>query len=447
MGKNHDDAGVRSSLPRGGVETSAPWYHGITRYQWLVLTVASLGWAFDTMDQWLYVLARQPALRTLLGPLASDADVAYYGGIVQTCLILGWATGGVFFGMVGDRWGRTRTMAVTVLLYAGFTGLSGLTQTWQQFAACRFLTGLGVGGEFAAGASLVAEVFPERARAKALGLMQAAAAIGNMMAAVINLTIGAAPWGGWRWVFGVGVLPAFLVFIIRLMVKEPERWQHAHEIAARGQQKLGAIQDLFTSPDLRRHTLVGVSLAAVGVVGFWGIGTWSPDLLRQALNPQNLPDLKPAVERAASLSIMGQNAGAFFGILAWALLAERIGRRGAFLAAFLGCMVVVPLTFSLVTSFTHAVFLFPLMGFVTTSLFAGYTIYFPELYPTRLRATGTGFCYNVARYLAAAAPYTFGRLRAVYGIRQAATIMSTVFLLGIVTLAFAPETKDKPLPE
>jgi MFS family permease len=149
------------------------WYDGLTGYHWLVLVVASLGWLFDTMDQWLYVLARQPAITELLGPGATREDVARYSGIVQMIFIAGWATGGFLFGIIGDKLGRTRTMMITVLMYAGFTGLSALAQTWEQFAVLRFLVGLGIGGEFAAGAALVAETFPAHARPTALGIMQA----------------------------------------------------------------------------------------------------------------------------------------------------------------------------------------------------------------------------------------------------------------------------------
>ncbi|MCX7969332.1 MAG: MFS transporter [Armatimonadetes bacterium] len=428
-------------------EPKVRWYEGLTGYHWLVLTVAALGWAFDTMDQWLYVLARQPALMELLNAAPEDPRVAYYAGLVQAIFIFGWATGGFLFGIVGDKWGRTRTMIVTILLYAGFTGLSALAQNWQQFAVFRFFVGLGVGGEFAAGAALVAEVFPPHARPMALGIMQAASALGNMMAGFINLTIGAHPDLGWRWVFGVGVLPAFLVFVIRMFVREPERWEHARQAALVGRTQLGNIAEMFGDPTWRRNTLVGVGLAAVGVIGFWGIGTWSPDLLRSVLNPQNLPELRTPTERMVSVAIMAQNFGAFFGILSWAWLAEKIGRRGAFAASFLSCFVVVPLTFLVTNSFAGALVLFSLMGFFTTSLFGGYAVYFPELFPTRLRATGTGFCYNVARYLAIAGPYTFGHLRAAFGIRMAGAILSVIFLLGLAILKFAPETKGKPLPE
>ncbi|MEN3000442.1 MAG: MFS transporter [Armatimonadota bacterium] len=421
-------------------EQSVRWYSGLTPYHWLVLAVAAAGWMFDTMDQWLYVLARQPAVADLLNKSANDPEVAHYSGIVQTWFIIGWATGGFLFGVIGDRLGRTRTMAITILMYAGFTGLSAFAQTWQQLALLRFLTGLGIGGEFAAGAALVAETFPPHARPTALGIMQACSAIGNLMAAIIYRLV--APEWGWRWVFAIGFFPAILVFVIRLFVREPERWEHARSLG----QPLGSLRELFGVPLWRKHTLIGVGLAAVGVVGFWGIGTWSPDLLARAINPTGDPALRPLVDERKSYAVMAQQVGAFFGMLGWAILAQRIGRRPTFALTFLVCLIIVPATFFLTTSFERAMWLYPLLGFFTTSLFAGYAVYFPELFPTRLRATGVGFCYNVARYLAAAAPFTFGWLTAHYSIEWAATLLSGVFLLGLLLLLIAPETKDKPLP-
>jgi len=429
---------------------SLRWYEGLTRYHWLVLIVASCGWLFDTMDQWIFNLLKQPAIAALLHVPASDPVVKSCSGIATAIFIVGWATGGFLFGMVGDKLGRTRTMVITVLIYAIFTGLSGLSQTYWQFVVLRFLTGLGIGGEFAAGAALIAEVFPEHARATALGVMQASSALGNLMAGLLNYVIvsSSVPMGvAWRWVFAAGVLPALLVVVIRWFVKEPERWQHARENALAGQKSLGSIPELFTDPVLRRRSLVCVALAAVGVIGFWGIATWSPDLARHALNPGNVDALRQQTDQHMSLAVMAQQAGAFFGILAWTVLAQRLGRRPAFLLTFVACAVVVPATFHLTSSFATALIMFPLMGFCTTAVFGGYAIYFPELYPTRLRATGTGFCYNVARYLAAGGPWIFGSLAAAHGFRWAATIVASVYVLGLLALPFAPETKGKPLPE
>ncbi len=424
---------------------------GLTGYHYLVLVVACLGWSFDTMDQWLFVFAKQHAVRDLLGAGASAGDVGYYTNICTAALMIGWATGGLFFGMVGDRLGRTRTMAITILIYAGFTGLSGLSQNWEQFAFFRFMTGLGVGGEFAAGAALVAETFPAHARATALGIVQATSALGNVTAAGINMLFASymSPADSWRYLFAIGILPALLVFVIFLFVREPEAWNVAREQAKRAKVKgqLGSILGLFTERTLRRNTLVGVGFAAVGVIGFWGISVWSPELLRSVLNPNDLPDLKKAVEHQISLAGMAQNFGSFFGALSFAWVAQKVGRRFGFLVAMVGCLVVLPATFFLTSSFATALVFFFLMGYMLLFLLGGCAVYFPELFPTRLRSTGTGFCYNVARYITAGALFFSGALVQSYGLRNMVFGVSLVFVLGLLVLPFAPETKDKPLPE
>lgn len=424
------------------------WYQGLHGYHWLVLVVAALGWSFDTMDQWLYVLVKTPAIADLLNLPPSDPTTKWWTGTAQTIFILGWATGGLFFGMVGDRLGRTRTMGITILIYSAFTGLSGLSTSVYDFAAYRFLTGLGIGGEFAAGAALVAETFPQHARATALALVQATSALGNVMAGVINLWIGANPEYGWRWVFAVGIIPAFLLFLIFMFIREPDAWIESRRRIRSGEEHRASVPilDLFRDPVLLRNTIVGVTLAAVGVIGFWGIGTWTPELFRNALNPDNLPGLAREVEYKTSYCIMAQNFFGFFGVLAFSVVAQAIGRKRAFVASLLLCAVVVPTTFNFTTSYPSALVLFSLMGFSLLTLFGGYAIYFPELFPTRLRATGTGFCYNVARFLAASGPAVFAGLSASYGMQRAALLVSGVFLLGLLVIPMAPETRGKQLP-
>lgn len=423
---------------------------GLTGYHYLVLMVACLGWAFDTMDQWLFVFVKQHALRELLGPLMSDAEVTRHVGYVQSCMLIGWATGGLIFGMIGDRLGRTRTMAITILMYAGFTGLSGLAQNWQQFAILRFLMGLGVGGEFAAGAALVAETFPEHARAVALGIVQAASAFGNIAAAGINFAMASIlpPDQAWRWIFAIGIIPGLLVFVIIMFIKEPDKWKEANarakQLKAEGIKQTGSLLALFTERGVRKNTLVGVGLAAIGVIGFWGISTWTPELLRSILDP-TLPALTK--ERYVSLAGMAQNLGGFFGALCFAVVANRYGRRAAFALALIGSSIIIPVTFHYTTAFTLALAFFFAMGFILLFFLSGFAIYFPELFPTRLRATGTGFCYNVARYLAAFFPAFFGILAGRFGIGNAAMILSAFFILGLFIVYVAPETKGKPLPE
>jgi MFS family permease len=337
-------------------------------------------------------------------------------------------------------------MAITILLYAIFTGLSGLSQTWQQFAAFRFLTGLGVGGEFAAGAALVAETLPAHARATALGLVQATSALGNVTAGLINL--GFARWEiSWRWLFAVGILPALLVVVVFMFVREPEAWQHARARAKRGEGGMGSIPGLFSEGWLARNTMVGLLLASVGVIGFWCISVWTPELLRSVLNPQAQEGLKKGVEQQISFAGMSQNLGGFFGALLFPYLANRIGRRWTFAAALIACMAVIPLTFMFTKSFAGALVLFFMVGGVLLFLLGGFAVYFPELFPTRLRSTGTGFCYNCARFVTAGMLFVFAPFVKAHGLPTTVLVISSVFVLGLFILPFAPETKGKPLPE
>ncbi|MBW3598210.1 MAG: MFS transporter, partial [Planctomycetes bacterium] len=246
------------------------------------------------MDQQLFVLARVDAMRDLLpqtpeDPEAFKANVDLYGGIATSIFLLGWASGGLAFGVLGDRIGRAKTMVLTILIYSLFTGLSAFSFGFWDFALYRFLTGLGVGGEFAVGVALVAEVMPDRARPFALGLLQALSAVGNVTAAFISMGLGrlesggafadltlfGSPFRAWRIMFVVGVLPALLAIVIRWRLKEPERWrQVAHEGAVR--ERLGSYRELFGNPELRRRAIVGFFLAFSGVVGLWGIGFFAP---------------------------------------------------------------------------------------------------------------------------------------------------------------------------
>ncbi len=445
------------------------WWSEMTGYHWWVLLLATLGWMFDCMDQRLFVIARQPAMQDLLGwgELAASeltteqaAEIKFYGGISTTALIVGWATGGIFFGLMGDRWGRVRTMALTILVYSLFTGLSGLSVYWWDFVIYRFLTGMGVGGEFAAGAALVAEVMPERARPYCLGLLQALSAVGNITGSIISRFI--MPWdgiafipGGWRAMFFVGILPALLVVLVRVTLKEPERWAEAKAKEARGEgdptkKELGSLAQLFTDKTWRYHTIIGVGLAVTGVVGLWGIGFYSPELVRDALADLS-KDKKDAV---VAWGTMLQDFGALAGIFCFSLVAGMVGRRPAFAIAFLLGFASIVLTFGFMRTETHVYWMLPILGFSTLTVFGGYAIYFPELYPTRLRSTGTGFCYNVARYLAAGAPMALGALGyclsglfPVNFFRVAAVLVAGFYFVGLIFVYFAPETKDKPLPE
>lgn len=455
---------------------STRWYHELTRYHWFVLIVAALGWLFDTMDQQLFTLARVPAMKELLAPSPgvepSAEAVGYYGPLATAIFLLGWATGGLGFGVLGDRIGRAKTMLWTILIYSLCTGLSALSVGFWDFAFYRFLTGLGVGGEFAVGVSLVAEVMPDRARPHALGLLQALSAVGNISAAMIGLGLGhvensggldalqfsGQPVHAWRVMFVVGTVPALLAILIRRRLKEPERWQTAAGTAS-VQRQLGSYSELFGDPRWRRNALVGMCMAFSGVVGLWGIGFFSVDLFRSVFTQNYKAQGMPPAEIASNvnfwinITLILQNIGGFLGIWAYSRVTGVIGRKPAFAIAFVLAMLSTAMVFGTMSEPSQIFWMIPIMGFCQLALFGGYAIYFPELFPTRLRSTGTSFCYNVGRFVAAIGPWTFGYLTSsVFNeypepMRYAGVSMCGIFLLGLLVLPFAPETKGKPLPE
>jgi MFS family permease len=453
-----------------------PWYKLLTRYHWFVFIVAALGWLFDTMDQQLFVLARNEAVADLLpvpdGMTKADfmkKVVPEYGGYATSVFLIGWAMGGLGFGIMGDRVGRVKTMLATILLYSIFTGLSVFSTGYYDFLIYRFFTGLGVGGEFAVGVALVAEVMPDRARPYALSWLQALSAIGNCTAASIYIVLGhiqstgglsgyflpgGAPLTVWRIAFGIGTLPALLAIVIRRRLKEPERWQ-----AGTSGKKAGSYAEMFGDPILRRNALVGLAIGFAGVVGLWGIGFFSVQLQQsvftQSFAAEGMPEaeIPGQVKKWSGYTSLMLNVGAFFGMVLSGLVAQRLGRRKAFAIAFTLGMISTASVFWFFDSRDDVFWLIPLMGVCLLSIFGCLAIYFPELFPTRLRSTGTSFCYNVGRFVAAIGPAIFGVLtssvfhKEAEPMRYAGVTMCAIFLLGLAVLPFAPETKGKPLPE
>ena len=486
---------MSTAAPPAPVPEAPPqaWYRGLTKYHWFVLLVCWFGWLFDTMAQQLFTLSRAPAMKTLLGEATKPEFLTFYGTIATSILIVGWATGGIFFGYLGDKWGRAKTLVVSVLFYSLFTALSAWSVNIYDFCAYRFLTGLGVGGTFAAAVSLVAETLPSRSRPYALGFLQSLAACGNVAAAVVSLHLKPSmmmsffgvEWVGWRWLFLVGAVPAVLVIFVMRRLKEPEAWVKAKEAERRGElkagQKLGSFAELF-GPRWRRNVIVGFVLGLAGVVGLWSIGFWLPELVRDTIRLPLAADLaaaNPGVDEAGiaamiktikadqdffvSWAMILFNAAAAIGTYGFTLLMAKIGRRASFALIFLVAIASVVCVYGFMTKPEDVWWMAPILGLGTLTIFGGYSIYFPELFPARLRATGVGFCYNTARYLAAVAPFAMGLLITQYAtmnmtflgsfggsdspFRYAVLTVASVFILGLIAVYFAPETKGKPLPE
>ena len=448
--------------------TVIPWYRDLTPYHWFVFTVASLAWLFDCLDQQLFILARNNAMESLL---PAGWDPKLYGGYATSIFVAGWAMGGLIFGSLGDRYGRAKMLTLTVLIYSLCTGLSAFSKGWIDFAVYRFVTGLGVGGVFGLAVALVADTLPDRSRTGALGMLQALSAVGNVAAGIISMSIGQleatkviAAGTAWKYMFLVGAIPAFLCVFIQIRLKEPEKWVQARAAGKAAGVKFGSYSALLGDPRWRGSALLGMVLCISGVIGLWGIGFFSPELVGDVIRASLVKEGVPAAEIAGrqqfwiGVNSIVQNLGAFVGMLLFTRLAQSLGRKKAFAIGYVAALVATVAYFQMFNG-RNDIWMSAIMGGCQLALFAGFAIYLPELFPTSLRSTGTSFCYNVGRFVAASGPFTLGALQAALkagattpeaklaAFRNACSYMSCVFLLGLVALAFLPETRDRPLPE
>jgi MFS family permease len=379
----------------------------------------------------------------LIGSI-DPATVAYTGSMVLACKLLAWGLGGIAFGVVADRIGRAKTMLITVLIYALFTGMSGLAQNIWQLTIFQALAGVGIGGEWAAGAALVAETWPEQSRQRALVVMQMSFAGGFFLAGLLNVVVG--PFG-WRWVFAAGAAPALFTLVIRKFVPEPERWlagrqsqsevRHEHELRT-AMHMLAAI----FAPNVRQHTVVGLLAAAGMMIGTWGtttlLPTWIVELAGQ--------DENAFAAMATGTSFMLANVGAVFGYLMPMWLNDAVGRRWSYALVVVGCIATALIVFIQIRTVPALLWFMPLYGFFAIGGFGTIAVYLPEPYPTRIRATGQGFCWNAGRALTSIGVLTSGALvNALGSVPMAATILAGGYLVGLFAIWFGPETRGIPL--
>ena len=419
-------------------QATGPWWKALTRYQWLVLIVAWLGWVFDIMDTALFNIAKRPMLVDMLG---SEEAYKLHGpvieGQIQMVFLIGWSIGGLVFGVLADRWGRTRTLIITILMYCALTGLTALCQTPEQVAVARFLTALGIGGEWAAGVALVAEALPDRARAPAAAFIQSAAAVGPALAATIGIALAAAPW---QWLFLVGVIPAALTVVIRRHVKEPERWERSTSKAP-----AQPLKELFGTGVWRRHAVVAAVIGVVGIAGAGNVSFWLPNLVASVSEGA----ASELIQQRTGYAMYVLQIGTLLGVMVVPWLCERWGRKRTLAVCFVAAPISVAVASLGATTYASLLWLAPLMSFFSIGLSAAFVLYFPELFPTRIRATGSGFAYNTGRIASAPVPYLTGLLigGAKGGVGEGMARAGLVYLLGLIALLFAPETKGKPLPE
>lgn len=426
-------------------EQETRWYEGVTRYEWLILAIASAGWIFDAFEGQIFNITRQQLLSEILGAGATASAIKHYGDVFLAIFLLGGTVGGLLFGAVADRWGRRPSMACTILMYSFFSGVTYFAHSLWQVGAARFLVAMGVGGEWAVAASLVAEVFPQRARAHASGIFHATSVLGTWGAALAGLAAGM----HWRSVYLVGLVPALLVFWVSAKVKEPASWRAAGAKAATASgPRMGSFLELLGQAPWRRHALLGMLLAAIGLGTFWGVTVAGQDLARELLLRTG-SSAATAAEYAKFAYGIVETIGGGLGLLAFGPLCVRFGRRRTFALWHIGAFLIVPVTCYLPASYRQLLTLLPVFGFLTLGIHAGYAIYFPELFPTHLRATGTGFCFNGGRIVAASALLLSGWLKSLPGmdLRLAISLLGFLFPIGLLMIWRLPETKGKPLPQ
>jgi len=408
--------------------TSYAELKSITRDQWKTLVAAQLGWTLDAMDVMLYAFALG-AIQTEFGLSSAQA------GALASVTLIASAFGGIGFGVLADRIGRARSLMFSILMYSIFTSLTATAASLWQLILWRALVGLGMGGEWSAGSVLVSETWPSRHRAKAIGFMQAGWAIGYILAALLAAAI--LPELGWRALFLLGILPAFITIWIRRNVHEPEIWKSRPGLPGVRQY---VSPDLFRPPLLRR-TLLGSLITMLVLFAYWGLFTWMPSFFS-----------RPIEQGGAGLGIIRTSGwiipmqiGAFFGYTSFGFFADRFGRRPVF-AFFLVCAaILVPAYGQLAQHDTALLVLGPLIGFFGHGYFSVFGVMLSELFPTHVRATAQGLVYNIGRAFSAFAPYTIGALADLHGIGTALAITSAFFFLGGIAIFSLPETRGQEL--
>lgn len=435
---------------------------GLSGYHWIVLAAAWLGWGFDVFDALLFNFVAPNAVPTLLNiplgtPAARQATV-FWTGILTSILLVGWAAGGLLFGWFADRYGRKRALFVTIALYACGTALCAIATDMWQLVFFRVLASLGIGGEWAVGAALVAETVPESRRVEAATLVYTSSPLGIILASTVNYQIAgvwlpSSPETSWRYVFLCGLAPVLVAFFARIFVRESEVWER--QVRTSNPPRL---RELF-SPDIRALTVSGMVAAVTALLTWWACNAFVP-LLGATLAGEYAAQsgitgeaARVLAESWKSQASNGFNLGGLVGALAAIPLARVMGRRTMFVTYFLYSALLLFTTFGLDLSPLVRLRLLFAVGMGVYGVFSTFVFYLPELFPARLRATGSGLCYNIGRVVAALGPTVVGVISSQSG-GSSDIIVRALFWVGVIPLATAltarfviVETRGRSLPE
>ena len=443
------------------VPTPARTFWGMNGYQWVVILAAWLGWGFDVFDGLLFNFVAPNCVPSLLDiPIGSPearAATLTWTGRLTALLLIGWAVGGVLFGRIADRIGRTRTLMLTMLLYGIGTALCAIAPNIWTLAIFRFIASLGIGGEWAAGAAMVAETVPENRRLEAGALLYTSAPVGLFLASFVNYQIAGvwmpdSPETSWRWVFACGLLPAFVAFFVRIFVKEPERWQ-----SLKGKVAIPRLAEIFTA-EHRPYVISGFLTAVIALLTWWSCNAFIPVVasglarIEATARGLDLSGTSELIENWKSIATDSFNWGGLLGTLLTVPFAKFFGRKTMFALYFAGSAAAVLATFGLDLAPETRLRMYFLIGLTVFGVFGSFTYYLPELFPTRIRATAAGFCYNIGRVVAAAGPFLVGEIAA-RGVAGTDTAIRTLFYvgfipaLGLLLLPLIIETKGKKLAD
>jgi MFS family permease len=437
--------------------TEVPWYRSLSRSQWNALIASNLGWLFDGFETYALILTAGVALRQLLDP-SHYAQIPAFIGTVIAITLLGWGVGGMIGGIMADYIGRKRTMIIAIIAYSIATGLSALAYDWISFVALRFLVGVAIGSEWATGSSMLAELWPDRARGKGAGIMQCGLGLGFFLASFTWLFLSQTGPDAWRYMFACGVLPALLTLWIRRAIPESKIWEatnqkrrEAIELKKSG-AALGAgadkltrftLFDLFADPALRQRTIVVFLMSLTTTVGFWGISTWVPPFIGSLAVKEGLN-----AAQWASYAGMAYTVGSVLGYLSLGFLMDAYGRKPMTILFFVLALALTPVLFFLTTDLKLLLLLSTLNAFFSNGQYTWMPVWLPELYPTRMRATALAFAFNGPRFIAFLGPLLAGTMIAEFGgFGYAAMVLASIYIVGIIAACFLPETKGLPLPE